>query len=361
MKDFFLDEFLDHGYFIGCPVENKIWCLSFAQSHFFCLQKSDGPCFYLNNFFYNFEKPFLRGSNFFEFSFEEMKNILSQKKPLFPEIQWDEMRKDFYSFQFNMLKKEIFLKKLKKGVPYSFQEGKSFISYENKVYFLKKLLEISKQKNSYIYGFWKENSGMVGCSPELLFIQRKNYIRTIALAATVPNLSGLNVKKLLLDKKMLQEHQFVLEGILDSLKKFGKIKNGKTKILKLSHLAHLKTDIFLRLLKTQDFCFESFLKELHPTAAVGILPKKSESCWLQKIENKNHSRGYFAAPFGLILDKKKSFCICTIRGLQWDDNKVKVTAGGGVIMESDFDQEWEEIVNKINSIKINLGIMFHGF
>jgi menaquinone-specific isochorismate synthase len=141
------------------------------------------------------------------------------------------------------------------------------------------------------------------------------------------------------------------------LSKFGKVKIGETKLLELPKLIHLKSDIKIELPKNTEFEFENFLKELHPTAAVGTLPKNPESNWLLPASmNERDNRGYFAAPFGIVLDDKNSICICTIRGMQWQNNFVKICAGGGVIHESELIKEWEEIVSKVEAIKYNLGV-----
>lgn len=356
MKNEILNDFLDFGYFIGAPSENKVWCMVSSYQTYHSSQDLKPPYFYLNDFYMSKNAPFCKGELFFELSYSSLLESILKEKSEKPNIEWDELEKDSYVSQFDSLKSEIKKNTLKKGVPYSFLKGHAQIKRENKIYLLRKILENKNQNSLYIYGFWNQNEGFIGATPELLFIQKNKNVHTIALAGTIPNEPGVKKEQFLLDTKMQKEHFFVLEGLKLSLFNFGKIIVGNTKLLELPKLIHLKTDINVELQSNEIFKFEKFLIEIHPTAAVGTLPKNHKSNWLIQSENEIANRGYYAAPFGVVLDENNSICICTIRGMQWDKNSLKICAGGGVIHESEFDMEWEEIISKINAIKHNLGV-----
>ncbi|WP_186646135.1 chorismate-binding protein [Fluviispira vulneris] len=356
MNDKLLNQFLNCGFFIGDLNEDKIWLMSSSIRQEKYLENNSFPFFYLNNFFSNKKNPFYKGLNFQEMNISDFQNIIEKESSKKPDIKWDQANKDFYLKQYSELKKELSLKVLKKGVPYTFQEGSCKLNNENKLYLIKNILKNRKQNSSYIYGFWKDDEGFIGTTPELLFIQKNNNIQTIALAGTVPNEKNVDKNKFINDPKMRNEHVYVIEGMKQTLEKFGEFSIGKTHLLELPKLIHLKTDINIKISENIDFDYESFLKELHPTAALGILPKNSKSSWLKSFESTKINRGYFAAPFGVVLNKNNSIFISTIRGMQWQNKKLKISAGGGVIQESIFADEWIEILSKINSIKDNLGL-----
>ncbi|KAB8038741.1 hypothetical protein GCL60_07710 [Silvanigrella paludirubra] len=351
-----LNEFLESAYFIGSPNENKIWCMVSSFENYSFEEKITPPYFYLNNFYLSKAKPYCKGEVFFEMTYSEFSDFLQFENDEKPNIKWENVNKEYYLSKFLELKEEIKNNILKKAVPYSFINGNVKINKLNKLYLLKKLLENKDQKHSYIYGFWNKNTGFIGSSPELLFTQNVKNIHTIALAGTIPNNSSTNKNEFLLDPKMQKEHYYVIEGIKQSLNKFGKIKMGETNLLELPKLIHLKTDINIEIENQNLFQFHQFIDVIHPTPAIGSLPKNSQSNWLSESVVEHSNRGYYAAPFGVVLNDQKSICICTIRGIQWNEENIKICAGGGVIFESEFDLEWEEILSKINAIKHNLGI-----
>lgn len=351
-----LNDFLDFGCFIGDSTTKKVWCLVSPYQVCSSSNSLTPPYFYLNDFYMSKSSPFFKGEYFYELSYSELLHLILHEKSEKPIINWEIVDKVIYKNQFQSLKYEITNCLLKKGVPFSFLKGNSFINRGEKIYLLKKILENINNNSSYIYGYWNRLEGFIGITPELLFIQKNKNIKTIALAGTAENNTELKKNDLILDNKINKEHYYVIEGINDSLSKFGKITIGKTKVLNLSKISHLKTDINIKIDGNEQFQFEKFLLELHPTAAVGILPKKSDSNWLLQSDAVISNRGYYAAPFGVVFNENNSICICTIRGLQWSNHSLKICAGGGVIHESNFNLEWKEILSKIKAIKFNLGI-----
>ncbi|KAB8031017.1 chorismate-binding protein [Fluviispira multicolorata] len=356
MNENFLQHFLNYGFFIGDLNENRIWCMTSSIKNSSSIKNNSFPFFYLNNFFSNKKNPFYKGSFFQEFSIDEFQKIIDKESELKPKIIWKDIDKKFYLEQYSSLKKEISLRILKKGVPYSFQRGKSKLNNANKIYLLKNILKKRKQSSSFIYGFWNKEEGFMGTTPELLFIQKNNSIKTIALAGTIANDKNADKNNFLNDQKMNNEHSYVIHGMKETLSKYGNFSIGQTHLLELPKLIHLKTDISIDLFQTSEFNYEAFLKELHPTAALGTLPKYSKSKWLSSFETSKNNRGYFAAPFGVILNANNSIFISTIRGIQWKRENLNVSAGGGVIQESVFENEWNEITTKISSIRDNLGL-----
>jgi menaquinone-specific isochorismate synthase len=347
-----LDKFLECGYFIGIPSQKKIFCLipKLNTANFECY-----PSFYLNDFYMSQEKSFFSSDEFYDISFSSFFDLLSNESAEKPEIIWDKVEKDYYFNRFSTLKNEIINQRLKKGVPFTFLRGNFLIERKHKVYFIKNLLQNSSE-SSYIYGFWYNNWGSIGATPELLFTQENNIIKTIALAGTMQYNKNFNKLDMIMDSKIRKEHFCVIEGLKDSLSNIADVLIENTQVLQVTSLVHLKTNITAKIFDDIKFNFIEILKKIHPTAAVGILPKNSVSKWLNYCKTESFNRGYYASPFGVLIDKNHSFCVCTIRGIQWNKNELKICAGGGVIEESSFDLEWQEIISKIDAIKKNLSI-----
>lgn len=354
MELFNLEEFLKSGIFFSSSIENKIWCMYGALEEYQSNENLEYPYFYFSDFYFKNKNTFYKGKKFFEFTFDGFQTILKNSVGNVPDIKWEKFDNLYYQKQFDFIMKNIKSKEIKKGVPFSFLSGKSKIDSENKLFFIQNVVKNIKNNKCYLYGFWKNNEGVIGTSPELIFSQEYNNIYTIALAGTIKNEINVNKDNFINDPKIKNEHSFVIEGIKKAIKHFGNVDIGQTRLFELPYLLHLKTDIFLNF-KTE-FNYLKLVHTLHPTPAVGIYPK-NDQFWLEESLLNTCKRKNFAAPFGLLLNKNKSFCICLIRGLQWDEfDKVQITAGGGVIEESNYQDELNEIKFKIHSIIKNLGL-----
>ncbi len=243
---------------------------------------------------------------------------------------------------------------LRKGVPYVFELSPTVMSATRLNRSLHHLLEYAQRLPVSIYGFWEKGQGMIGATPERLFsipTKHSGLVESAALAGTTHRRCP---KQLMSDPKEREEHQIVIEGIQDSLSKFGKVTIGETKIVSLATLAHLKTPIAVELKSTPTF--QEIVHALHPTPALGAYPKQEGWCWLQKYQN-NIDRRRYGAPFGYVSPQEQSAqCLVAIRNVQWDSSGMKIGAGCGVVAESNVDHEWSEVQAKITAIKDILGL-----
>lgn len=191
---------------------------------------------------------------------------------------------------------------------------------------------------------------MLGGTPELLFNMdhdgEKMTISTMACAATC---SKDEVEGFATDSKMLDEHNFVVQGILESLSPFGEVRKEKIQILELPTLCHFLTPMVVETEKNLEF--EPLVRSLHPTPALGAYPKKQGMKWLAEYQNKI-DRGRYGAPVGYYRpDTGKAACYVAIRNAQWSHDEIKIGAGCGVVPQSALESEWAEIQLKIQSIK----------
>ncbi len=204
------------------------------------------------------------------------------------------------------------------------------------------------------YGFFCEDSGIVGQSPEILFsVGSPGSLDTVALAGTKP----LHEASLLLtDVKEIEEHRLVVEGIRDSLSVWGRVEISTVEVLKLSWLAHLMTKIKLISDLPVRHIFMDLVRDLHPTPALGVYPKnQSGQEWL-KWQESRLPRGRFGAPFGMLFPDGRAHVVVAIRNLQFSSGKVELFSGCGVVTKSSETQEWEELLLKRGAVKELFGL-----
>lgn len=296
----------------------------------------------------------LNHSQFIDF----LKNIapnVSKEEINDKKVEWNNQDSKGFKEQFDWIQQQIALGAFEKALPITLQQGAGKISES----FLRDtiLSMIEASRNNYSYGFWSERSGIIGSTPEILLNWRQDAaeLATMALAGTwkknnhsMPDFT---------DFKIRQEHNFVISDILNQLS-YLKIKQcGSTDIVELPYLYHLKTNIILNCKTFLDAL--GALEKLHPTAALGVYPRSKEffsrlsDFKLQKI------RQGFGAPICFI-SQREIFSLVAIRNIIWNKNEnlddIYLFAGCGVTASSQFDIEWQEVLDKQSSVKKMLGL-----
>jgi menaquinone-specific isochorismate synthase len=185
------------------------------------------------------------------------------------------------------------------------------------------------------YGFELAGEGLVGVTPELLFHVSGNHLRTMALAGT----GRADGPSLLDDKKERHEHQLVIDHIVGELRAWGTPEVGVTAERVYGKLKHLYTPIELRMKARPEFL--QLVVRLHPTAALGGWPRLPAVEWLQR-QDFHSGRKRFGAPFGYV-EGDVMACAVAIRCLQWCDNRALLSAGCGIVAESQTLKEWNEL------------------
>lgn len=212
--------------------------------------------------------------------------------------------------------------------------------------FLQRALgEIPEQR--YLYGLWSQDQGFLGYTPEILLkIEDQQTVTTMALAGTSP-LESLSQS--LSTSKNQQEHDWVIQDICRHLEPLGAVTVGETRVLSLQTLAHLLTPISLHLKQSVEL--NSLIERFHPTAALGVFPR---SFWKQ-LKKWRSDYGSFGAPFILAESESHVVGLVGIRQLAWDKNFYYIRSGCGVVNESCLDDEWKELLLKIDSVKKMMG------
>jgi menaquinone-specific isochorismate synthase len=159
---------------------------------------------------------------------------------------------------------------------------------------------------------------------------------------------------LAVDEKEIREHEFVAQSLMAKLADLGTLIRQERNILDLGPIVHFQTLIHVDL--EQPIGIDALLRKLHPTPALGPLPRTQETMelllgWRQWLGCPPE----FGAPFGLWHDKQ-FHAVVAIRGIWWSGQEVWLPAGCGVIEASRMVNEWRELRLKREAVKSAIGI-----
>jgi isochorismate synthase EntC len=293
--------------------------------------ETDAPVFYLKDFFQNsylayLPKAYLKVS---KASVMAYLNSVTLSPEDFSPVENDD---ELYQKDFTLLK-SAFNQELEKVVLVSRESYESFEGPTTISYLLNKAMRFG---TGLPYGFWHGHYGMIGSTPELLYQADKELLKTFALAGTAKE--GQETE-LLNSAKDRHEHNLVIKDISEKLLPFTSEQViHETGIHHYKNIIHLKTDIESKALPGIDLT--NLTNALSPTAALGGYPKGTSLKFLQcsKYYQKYPNR-YFGSAFGLITP-------------DWTEGQhLFIESGGGVVKESEFSKELEEIHMKRNTIR----------
>lgn len=265
-------------------------------------------------------------------------------------LKWDNHFKPEFETQFVQMQELISKHQLEKAVPIGVIRSQTSETLSPQK--LIQNLLVGTNAKTWIYGFWNNEVGFVGQTPEILFLGSQNKIKTMALAGTWPNKTG--VVNDYQDPKVWNEHQIVVKDIKQQLQNLNCTRQSETEVVELKNLVHLKTNLEFTM-ENPNQIFD-VLKFLHPTAALGIFPRdeninKTIQSW--PLQNQ---RGSFGAPFG-VLSKSISHLVVGIRNVFWNHQAVELFAGCGITKDSTMSSEYDEVIYKMDSVKKMLGLM----
>lgn len=196
------------------------------------------------------------------------------------------------------------------------------------------------------YAWCEEDRGFAGATPEVLFTLDGDTLRTMALAGTARREESAVFA---VDEKEIREHEYVAQTLVAKLGDIGTVTRGERDILDLGLLVHFLTPIEVKLSGRQSPA--DLIRRLHPTPALGPLPRTPETLaqligWRRRLGCPEE----FGAPFG-VWDDGRFDAIVAIRGIWWDEDRLKLPAGCGVIEASRLVNEWRELRLKREAVK----------
>ena len=189
--------------------------------------------------------------------------------------------------------------------------------------------------SAYCYLFFHPSEGFwMGASPETLLEINKTKISTMALAGT-KKINDSNW-----GHKELNEQKIVQEEIKKNLTPLcNNLNFQKTISSNAGDIKHLKTIITGNTNKSP----REIINKLHPTPATAGVPldKALSNIFLKE----KHDRSFYAGYLGIIDDYDCELYV-NLRSMNISNNIVKVFVGGGITSDSEPENEWEEIVQK---------------
>jgi isochorismate synthase EntC len=197
------------------------------------------------------------------------------------------------------------------------------------------------------YGFWFNEYSLIGSTPEFLFDCSKGVLRSHALAGTA---QSHELEKLLKSEKDLNEHNLVVQNIIEDLGPFcNDIEKSVTDVLGYGSLIHLQTIIQGKLKKKSNS--DEIILAMSPTAALGGYPRKEAKQFLLNTSYyKQFPKRYHGSTFQYT-NEDTSQVIVMIRNIQIDNDNLIIEAGAGVIEQSNEESELAEIYEKISATK----------
>jgi len=196
---------------------------------------------------------------------------------------------------------------------------------------------------------------LVGASPELLVARSGDRVVCRPFAGSAPRaadpeLDAENGAALAGSAKNRHEHQLVIETIRDALEPLCEDLTiaPEPQLSRTATVWHLCTPISGRLRDKSTTAIDLALA-LHPTPAVGGVPTKAATELIAELEG---DRGFYAGAVGWCDARGDGRWVVSIRCAQLsaDRRTALARAGGGIVAESDPDEEVAETTTKFATI-----------
>lgn len=338
----------------GClfSLNSKECYLGWGQFTSFDQAPKQRSSIYNPDFYLKLKKPWIAFEKSTILPREQLLRLLSQTlEPNLPIRRWQEPSLADFTNVFQQIKGLIDQGRFKKAVPIVFASSNDALSpMELKTALVNVVARCGQQT---AYGIWQSTQGFLGLSPEKFFEMNRTELSTVALAGTMQADEQSN-EAFLKDPKELSEHNFVVEDIESQLSGLGALKKSATKVWCIGLVSHLLTEITVQLMGSVGF--EDLIKRLHPTAALGVLPRVKSLDELQFLEC-DRPRSNFGAPFGLQLNQERSIAIVAIRNISWSEEAIYLGSGCGLVKESVLEKEWKELQLKRSAVLSQLGFI----
>ena len=202
----------------------------------------------------------------------------------------------------------------------------------------------------------RDGRAFLGSSPEVLVRLQDKAVETVALAGTRRRGKGRTdfaLGEALMDSdKDRLEQQLVASAITDALASVTADLelSAAPELVRHPDVQHLRTAIRARL--NGDATIFDLVQQLHPTPAVGGLPRDSALKWLG--DNEHLDRGWYAGPVGWLTETGDGEFVVAIRSVLMEPNTASAFAGCGLVSGSDPADEWEESRVKLQTVRRGL-------
>ncbi len=309
-----------------------------------------GGAFYVNDFDLTDPAPWKRPARLIPVAADTLAASAGWDGTPAPHINWAKPATEWFKMAFRRIRREVLAKRLEKMVPVLTERGT--IVDGDPIRLLERVM--AAPANTWGYGWVQGTHGFLGATPELLFRTQGRHAESMALAGTAK--PGAQ-EAFLQDVKEIDEHEIVVRYLVDRFSRLGSVTTQPRGLCQAASLLHFQTNISVTLKAESDP--DTLVRELHPTPAVGCLPR--EETWLQRLREYRAQLkvpGFFGAPFGFVEPGDSQLChmIVAIRGISWIGQEVQLPSGCGIVGGSAFDHEWRELRLKRESVVSMLGL-----
>lgn len=197
-----------------------------------------------------------------------------------------------------------------------------------------------------------DGSGFVGATPEELIRVSAGRLRTVALAGTRRRGAGDDdaalAQDLLRSPKDNEEHVLVAEAIVSSLDGLARDVTlpESPEVAGFVDVQHLRTPVEARL--NDGVTPLQLLDRLHPTPAVGGLPRAEALAWLD--DHEGLDRGWYAGPIGWVDSRGEGVFVVALRSALVRGAEATAFVGCGLVRGSEPRAEWDETRAKLGTI-----------
>jgi len=198
------------------------------------------------------------------------------------------------------------------------------------------------------FAFRRGSATFLGATPERLLALSGRTVRTEALAGTAPA-SDPNAERTLRDsEKDLEEHMLVVREVERRLASLaGAVERpARPSIRRLPNVLHLCTPIAAEL--DRDLHVLDVAAILHPTPAVGGVPRRDAVDWI--VARENAPRGWYSGPVGWIDEHGNGELSVALRSGLLVGDRAYLWAGGGIVRDSRPSAEYEEAAVKLGAL-----------
>lgn len=205
-----------------------------------------------------------------------------------------------------------------------------------------------KHPNACSYVFKSDEHFWMGASPEPLLRLSDGELSTVSLAGTRPYAERhMNINRW--TAKEVLEQEYVTRYIHDVLREFSvnDYRVSSSYVKKAGNLLHLRTDFALRPEKVTNRLWE-FLDAMHPTPAVAGQPKEEAIQFIKELEP--HDRDYYTGFMGPVKGEEEIDLFVNLRCIKIMPGYLSFYVGGGITLESDPAEEWNETRLKAKSL-----------
>ncbi len=205
----------------------------------------------------------------------------------------------------------------------------------------------TKNYNGFKYVWYHPETALwCGTTPEILLKLKDSSFSTISLAGT-KKIQGDQYLKW--TSKEIKEQAIVTDAIFESLQNITPVlKISKPYTHRAGNLAHLRTDV-TGVIRAKNARVDKIVDALHPTPAVCGAPFADAKDFILK--NETYNREFYTGFLGNVqCDLLGSNLYVNLRSMKIKDNTASIFVGGGIIGQSDPEQEWQETQNKLQTM-----------